>query len=86
MIVHHQDVLGSSLGLGDQEGGIVHIGDAQGFDTGFDRGARESVVGDHQIGDDLVEHAEHRIGPVGVPRLATVGEHADAPPWSMNQS
>jgi hypothetical protein len=36
------------------------------------------VVGEHQVGDQVVEHPFHRVPAVGVPRTGLVGQHRDA--------
>ena len=49
-------------------GGVVHVGDRDGVDAVFDRGAREPVVREHEVGGQVVEHPIHRVPAVGVRR------------------
>ncbi|MEA2557120.1 MAG: hypothetical protein QOG88_658 [Actinomycetota bacterium] len=80
MIVHEDHLLGSTCGLGDQEGRVVHVGDADRLDAGVDGGPGEPVIGDHQVRRDLFKHAPNRLGEVRVARFAPIGEHGDAVP------
>ena len=80
MVVHDDDVLGSALRLGDQESGVVHVGDADRLRPRLDRGPSEPVIRHDQIRGDLFEHTLHGVGAVRVARLTSVGEHRNAVP------
>ena len=78
MVVEDQDVLGSTLGLRDQQRGVVDVGDRDGLDARLDRRSGEAVVGEDELGPALPKHPLHPIWLVRMTRHASVGEHRDA--------
>ena len=77
VIVEDDHDLGPALRLRHDQRGIVHVGDRERLDAGFDRGSRESMIGHHEIRSFVGQHPTHRLRPVGVPRPLPVRDHAD---------
>ena len=62
MVVEDEHVLGATLGPGDQQRWIVHVGDRDRLDAGLDRRAGEAVIGEDEIGLLRLEDPLHREG------------------------
>src|SRR5919204_2895270 len=78
VVVHHDHDIGTTLRPRHDERRIVHVGDRDRLDAAFDRGAGEAVIGQHEVGADLLQHPDHRPIAVRVPHRLAVGRHRHA--------
>src|SRR5437588_40960 len=78
VVVHHDDHTRSALTLRHNRRGVVDVGDRDRIDAGFDGGAGEPVVGEHQIRPDLLKDAFHGPRGVCVQGGSSIGQHRHA--------